>query len=350
MQQTTTDPWDVSEGDFPDRGSPEEQLYFLLNYAVLAPSSHNTQPWTFEIRDGAVELYADRTRALPVADPEDRALIVSCGAALFNLRVALRRFGYAAEVEVLPPEMLPDPDYPDLLAIVRPDDRMEPTEEDLALFRAIPERRTNRMPFEDRAVPESVLSALGDAAADEGARLRVVTGEEKAVVADLIAEGDRRQWNDKRFRRELAAWVHSNRTRRRDGMPGYAFGFGEIMSAVGPLVMRTFDMGNGRAATDRELAAGSPVLAALWTAEDDPRAWLSSGQALSKVLLRARTEGIYASYLNQPVEVPELRPKLTRLLGLDGYPQLLFRMGYGPQPRPTPRRPVEAVSWSGFSE
>jgi hypothetical protein len=137
--------------------------------------------------------------------------------------------------------------------------------------------------------------------------------------------------------------MHPNRTKSRDGMPGYAFGFGDFMSSTSPLVMRTFDMGGGRAAQDRELAEGSPVLAVLGTQTDTPIEWLSAGQALGRVLLRARAKGIDASYLNQPVEVPELRPRLRDVVGASGLPQLLFRMGYGPEVRPTPRRTADEV-------
>ena len=71
--------WNISEEAFPIQGRPKEKLRFLLNYAVLAPSGHNTQPWLFRLRDDKVELYADRTRGLAVVDPEDRALVISCG-------------------------------------------------------------------------------------------------------------------------------------------------------------------------------------------------------------------------------------------------------------------------------
>src|SRR5215470_2361610 len=101
MFPLTENPRMVSEGNFPTSGTPAEQLCFLLNYAVLAPSEYNTQPWLFKVSERTVELYADRARRLPIVDPEDRELTISCGAALFNLRVALRHFGYADEVEAL---------------------------------------------------------------------------------------------------------------------------------------------------------------------------------------------------------------------------------------------------------
>lgn len=333
------DPWSVSEGQFPRDGEPEEKLRFMLSYAVLAPSGHNTQPWLFRVKDDTVELDADRTRALPVVDPEDRALTISCGAALYHLRLAARHFGYTDEVQIFP-----NPEDPDLLAEVHLGDPFDATAEEHQLFEAITKRRTNRSPFQDREIPQEVLDALEAAAIEEGAWLRTLTDDAtKDAVADLVAEGDRIQWSDRRFRRELAAWMHPNRTNSRDGIPGYAFGFGEFMSLASPLVMRTFDMGGGRAAHDRQLAEGSPVLTVLGTQADTSVEWLSAGQALGRVLLRARAEGIDASYLNQPIEVPELRPRLRDTIGAGGLPQLLFRMGYGPEAKPTPRRTVAEV-------
>lgn len=126
-------------------------------------------------------------------------------------------------------------------------------------------------------------------------------------------------------------------------MPGYAFGLGNLASYAGPLVVRTFDWGEGQAARDRQLAEGSPVLAVLGTHADLPPLWLAAGQALDHVLLRAAAEGVGASYLNQPIELPELRPGVAEILETDGHPQLLLRMGYAPRVRPTPRRPVEEV-------
>lgn len=338
MSESLLDSWEISEASFPATERPSEKLRFLLNYAVLAPSSHNSQPWIFKIVGDAVELYADRTRALPVVDPEDRELIMSCGAALFHLRVALRHFGYQGEVETFP-----NPADPDLLARIRLGSRGEATAEEDVLFQAIPKRRTNRLAFEDRKVPESLLLQL-QAAGEEGCWLLIVEGKAtRDAVADLVAEGDRIQWDDKRFRRELVAWVHPNRSANRDGMPGYAHGLGDLMSIAGPLVMRTFDLGEGMAAEDRQIAMGSPVLAVLGTDADAPRDWLAAGQALARVLLRARAHDVWASFLNQPIEVAELRSRLRDILGRPGFPQLLLRMGYGQEVKPTPRRKLSDV-------
>ncbi len=332
--------WEISEAEFPTRGTPAEKFRFLLHYAVLAPSNHNTQPWLFKLGDDYVELYADRTRALPVADPEDRELTIACGAALMNLRIALRHFGYMGAVETFPKA-----DTPDLLARIRLGHPTKARAEEHMLFQAILKRGTNRKAFEDREVPEALLSTLQAAACEEGAWLEIVEDEDsRYAVSDLIAEGDRRQWADKRFRRELALWSHSNRSVSHDGIPGYAFGMSDMLSQLSPFVIQTFNMGDGTAAKNRQLATGAPVLVVLGTEADTPRDWLSAGQALAKILLFACSEGVWASFLNQPIQIDELRDQLRMyILEQTGPPQLLLRMGYGPKVHHTPRRSVSEV-------
>jgi len=330
------DPWQISEGSLPNRGTQSEKLRFILNYAVLAPSSHNSQPWLFKINENGVDLYADRTRALPVTDPDDRELIVSCGAALFHLRLALQHFGYVIRVE-----SLSDSTNQDLLARVIVDTKNDyrASRVDNLLFNAMTKRRTNRMPFENRKIPDTLLQELQASASKEGTWLNFALGEDnRNQVADLISEGDRIQMANRHFRRELAAWVHPNRAVSHDGMPGYALGISGFASSFASIVVRTFDIGKGQAAKDRQLASGSPVLGLLGTDGDSLSDWLSTGQALARVLLRARRDGVWASFLNQPVEVPELRPRLRDLFGRKGFPQMLMRMGYGQDVRPTPRR------------
>ena len=318
-----------------------QRLRGLVESAMRAPSSHNSQPWIFHIplNCAFIELYADRTRALPVVDPDDRALVISCGAALFGLRMAARHAGFADVVDVLP-----DPDDRDLIARLRLGEPSAPTADEEALYSAIARRRTNRRPFVAKPVPEEVLEAMRRAAATEGAMLTILrTPQERTRLATLIAEGDRTQGADPAFRRELASWMHPNRSRSRDGMPGYAFGLGDWTSYAGPLVVRTFDWGNGRAARDEELALGSPYMAVLWTVGDTPPAWVAAGQALHHLLLRGTLADVSASFLNQPVEVPGLRALLREELGIGGHAQSVLRFGFGPEVEPTPRRPIEDV-------
>lgn len=331
--------WDVSDEDFPHEGTTLEKWKFLLKYAVLAPSSHNSQPWLFHIRGNEVELYADRTRSCHVVDPNDREMIISCGCALFHLRAAMAHFAYLGEVAILP-----DSNDPDLLARVRLGTDEEKSAEESILFYAIPKRRTNRQPFMQDPVSPSLLHALSDAAKAENTWLEVIRTEEmRHSLAELIAEGDRRQWANKSFRLELAAWIHPNRSWARDGIPGYAQGIEDLISYAGPLVVRTFNMGEGQAAMDHELATGSPALVVLGTNNDTVLDWIHAGQALARVLLRARVEDVWASFLDQSIEVPDLRTRFATAMGSTAYPQACLRLGFSADVKPTPRRDVEEM-------
>ncbi|MCC7363794.1 MAG: nitroreductase family protein [Dehalococcoidia bacterium] len=325
---------------FPADAPVEEQLRFLVEFATLAPSSHNSQPWLFGIDDGAIELFADRSRSLPVVDPDDRALVMSCAAALYHLRVAATHFGFVPLVQVLPngPES-------DLLARFKRGDRIRSVAPTRDLFGVLRERHTDRQPFDDRPVDPDITQRLVFGAAEEGAWLIPIAFEdEKERLADLIAEGDEAQFADPEFRKELSAWLRSNHSHQPDGMPGYARGMGDAMSMAAAWVVRTFDIGHNQANADSELARHAPLLVVLGTDGNTVADWLNAGQALDRILLTAAAEGLHASFLNQPIEVPSLRPKVMRLIQrTQGHPQLILRFGYGHAERPTPRRAADDV-------
>lgn len=334
------DPWEVTAGAFPAKGTVDEQLRHLVRYAILAPSGHNAQPWLFRVRGNVCEVIADRTRGLAVVDPEDRELTISCGAALGHLELAARRFGLAPETR-----LAPDPDDPDLLAHVTVRGGDPATDDETVLFDAITARRTTRRRFEDRPLPDEILERCVLAAEGQETGLRFVTvPAERSRVAELVAEGDRIQFGDPRFRRELSAWIHSRRAHTRDGLSAdNLVDRPDVLSPVTALVVRTFDMGDGIAAQDEAIAVGSPVLAILSTQGDEMVDWLRAGRALARVLLTVTAAGATAAFLNQPIEVAELRPKLRDETGIEGMPQILLRLGYGPEVPPTARRPLDSV-------
>ena len=222
------DPWSVREEDFPSLGSAAEKLRFALAFAVLAPSSHNSQPWWFRVVGDHVDVYADRTRALPVVDPDDRELTISCGAALFHLRLALRFFGYRDVTTILP-----EPVDRDFLARVELDGVHHTLDVERRLFRAIVTRRTSRRAFPDDPLPDRALAEMAEAAELEEAHLAVTADvDAREEIAKLISQGDLIQMSDPHFRRELAAWIHPARHGSRDGMPGTAPGVMRLLESL----------------------------------------------------------------------------------------------------------------------
>jgi len=338
IPQTTTTVADALT--FPADASSRDQLHFLLEFAVRAPSGHNTQPWLFRLSDDYVDLIADRTRALPVVDPFDRELTISCGAAIDHMAVAARQFGRELLVDEFP-----DAADPDLLARISLRNALSPDGTDHELFAAISHRSTSRQAFDDTSFPDELADRCKSVAAELDIELTLISDRnERMAIGELVAEGDKIQFADPRFRRELASWVHSRRSSTQDGMSGGAFGMPDILSPIGALVIRTFDMGKGVAAGDKKrIAEASPILAVLSSPNDELHGWLKTGQALSHVLLTLAASGGLASYLNQPIEVEVLRPKLKELVGCEGVPQLLMRFGYGTACVTSVRRSLDKV-------
>ena len=323
---------------FPTWGGSAERLRFLLQWAVLAPSRHNSQPWLFEIEGDELRIYADATRALPVADPDGRQLVMACGAAAVNLRLAAAHFGMATSTEILPTTRRDG-----LLARIRLEERRATTPDAEEMFQAIPRRRTNRLPLDGREPPDGLVTALLRDARREGAWLRPVEEQERCAVGELVAEGDRLQWSSPRFRAELAQWTRPNRTRARDGMPGYALGMSDAAALLHPLVVRLSNPADQEADRDRRRARGCKALLVLSTPRDGRAEWFTAGEALQRILLRAAARGLFASYFAQPIETPHLRRRLEDVLVEHGVPQVMFRLGYGREVRPVPRRSVEEV-------
>jgi nitroreductase len=303
--------------------------------ANRAPSVHNSQPWRWRIGASSIHLFADRSRALPRTDPEGRDLLLSCGAALHHLRVALLAAGLRSEVH-----RLPDAAHPGHLAALELTPA-RPMPDDLALAVAIETRRSDRRMFSAWPVPVELLAVVAAAAADQGARLRYLDRDsERGAVAGLVEHAAVEQALTPGLAQEVAAWT--GRTRgSAEGVPA-----GNVPAAPdGAVPVRHFagaeqpQIHLGRDETD------GTVLALLGTEHDGPVDRLRAGEALSAALLTATRIGLASDPISQPFEVPSTRAGLRAALGDDGEPQVLLRLGWAPisaDPVPrTGRRPVE---------
>jgi nitroreductase len=322
----------------------------IVEQATRAPSIHNTQPWRFvthpetDTDTGTIEVWTDPTRGLKVLDPTGRGRHISCGAAVLHARLAAAAAGYVATVRVLP-----DPAEPDHLADLelhetQPADDAPADTADGDLAAAIATRHTSREPFSDEPIAEDVVRELRQAAATEGAWLRIIdTPEDATAVAVLLAHADEVQAADPAYVDELRQWTQRGDTG--DGIPTSAVPHTAPAERGSNYRLRDF-------VADREPEATSsqepppvekPLVAVLGTTDDDVRSWIAAGQALGRLLLTATAHGVTASPLTQALEIPATRARLASELGVVGHPQMLLRLGYGTSGAPTPRRPVSDV-------
>ncbi|SDM42687.1 Acg family FMN-binding oxidoreductase [Allokutzneria albata] len=304
-----------------------------LRLASLAPSVHNSQPWRFAVLRDRVELHADPGRRLPATDPGDRELRLACGAALFNLRIALEEAGVRPLTTLVPTGAGSGP-----LAVVRHGGRSRPSPQRARLLRAIPARRTNRRPFADVAVPSGHAAELVRATEAERAWLHVLsTKEDRATLRRLVVQAHRAQLDDPAFLTEFAAWTGSV-DGRQDGVP---------LRSAGPRpepqdewVLRDFTSGKGAERTTGKDFESEPLVVVLCSFHEGDLAEMQAGQALQRLLLTATVLGLSASFLSQPIEVPRVRSELRHALGTTLTPQAVLRLGFGSPVPATPRRPV----------
>ncbi|HEU5471656.1 MAG TPA: nitroreductase family protein [Actinophytocola sp.] len=312
-----------------------ETALAALELAACAPSLHNTQPWRFRVGAGSVELFADPTRRLPATDPDERDLLVSCGAVLHHLRVALAVLGVFATTT-----RLPDPDRPEHVATLEATHHTA-THTDLEAAAAIPRRRSDRRAYGSRPVPDDRLAELGRMAAAQGTLLRVVrSAAARSVLVSAIAEADSMQRGNPSYVWELARWT-GTRTGLADGVPSASV---PAKNGYGDLPVRRFSAPRLHSPGESE-QDGAGTLLVLGTSTDDRHARLRAGEALSAVLLAATGMGLATCPLSQPLELPEIR-RVVRTGVLDDImvPQLIVRVGWPPaHPDPFPRtrrRPV----------
>ncbi|NMH99319.1 NAD(P)H nitroreductase [Pseudonocardia sp. K10HN5] len=310
-----------------------------VELALHAPSVHNTQPWRWRLGDDHVELHADWNRHLIGTDPDRRDLVLSCGAALHHVRVALAGLGVASDTV-----RLPDPENSAHLATVhaRPG---QPDARDGELMRAIPGRRTDRRLFSMRPVPPEQLQALASRAAGLGAALHAVVDERARGRLDAtLTEAAAHQHYIVGYTAELAIW-----TRRyagsHDGIPPASRpgpGAGSDFCGLGRLPRVRASGG------PREPAEDAAVMTVLTTHDDDILARLRAGEASSAVLLAATRQGLATTPLSQALAVAHTRRRLREdILRTPDNPQLIIRMGWAPdcaaELPPTPRRRLEAM-------
>ena len=328
-------PWEIDDSEFYEIDSAEEQLRFLLQYAILAPSSHNAQPWQFRIMAEGVEILPDFSRRIPVADPLDREMWMGIGAAVANLRVAAAHFGFATTVLYTAETIRVT-----LQETCAPDEQLRP------LFPAIKRRHTNRKSFWLEPLEPERLHRVCNVIDQFPETLRLILPRDTARAADLIAFADCEQMSQPSYRDELADWLRERDPASGDGMPTEALGLTTPFPGATDWVVRNIDVGPFQAARDRHLIQTSAALIVV-AAEDDRVSLVTAGAILEMLLLRITLEGLHYSFFNAPIELLRFRDRVQMLAGTKRPPQLLLRMGRArSETRPMPRRPLDAVTVS----
>jgi hypothetical protein len=309
----------------------------LIRYATLAANSHNSQPWRFKVEQRAITIIPDFTRRLTAVDPDNHHLFASLGCAAENLSIAAAASGKTGT-------LIFDPKNEGSISFVFGTSLLD----DRLLFDAIPKRQSTRGEYDGRPVNAGDLTALVNSAAMPGVDLVLITNRTQMDrVRDLVIAGNTAQMADPAFMRELKTWLRFSPRRAMetgDGLFSATTGNPTLPDWLGRSMLGFVfkaDAENDKYARQIASSAGVAVFVAQ---KDDPEHWVLAGRACQRFALKATALGMKHAFINQPVEVPSLRPDLAALVDMPGRrPDIVMRFGYGPALPYSARRPVGAV-------
>ena len=318
--------------------NPPELLRELIRYATLAPSSHNTQCWRFQIFEKSIAILPDLSRRCPAVDPDDHHLFVSLGCATENLVQAALANGLDADARF-------NPSGAGRITV-----NLAPTKPlKSPLFDAIPVRQCTRGDYDSQPVSSAELRLLEQAAIGSGVRVQWLTARPMMErVLEYVVAGNSAQMNDRAFVSELKSWI------RFSAGEALRTGDGLFAGASGNLVMPrwlaspamslffTEKSENERYARQIRNCAGIAVFV---SETNDKAHWIETGRSYERFALQATALGIRNAFLNQPVEVATVRPQFASWLGLapSERADLIVRFGRGPTLPLSMRRPVQEV-------
>ena len=323
------DPWALREADYPARGSREEQLRFLLRYAILAPSNRNTQPWHFSVSRDQVTIHSDSSRWQQVSDPHKRELYISLGCALENLLVALEHFGFGYVVT-----RSPGAEDESIAAQVAILDHPVASPRSANLFKAIVRRHTHHGRYRKRAVGASALRKLMECKVEHDLNLLLTPdGAIKRAVDKLMLQGDALAFANPRYRKELADCIGEG-----------SFGGPWLLSRAQEFAVAHLGVSKTVARGDHKALMSSPVFGLISSRAGGNEARIKAGQLLERLYLAATTLGLFLQPISQLLEVDRVRLNFSKLFRAGGVPLMPFRLGYADTPgHRTPRRPLESV-------
>ncbi len=312
----------------------------LLEYARLAPSVHNAQPWRFIVRDDTVSLAIAPSRALDSADPTGRESWISFGICLEAMLQAAKGLGMEAKVIEIQEETLDN-----VIATVQitPDS----FEKQPAILNALQNRQTYREKMIPTEIPKTLLENCQQAVKDlEGVDVFLMQDKTSIQhVGNFTFKAMSLALGSPDFRRELYHFVHYNWSPSRIGMHGYTLGEGMLGSVFGKLSIR---LGLGlslKAHHDQQRINDASALVFIGTSGDVPSFWLRAGQAYLRVALQITQSGLAQGTLAAPIEAASFHEDIEAMLHTSMRLQTMLRIGKATHSvRSSPRLEVDELT------
>ncbi len=322
--------------DFEKLGK-KAKLKVLVQFAALAPSSHNTQPWLFRLGEDSIAVLLNEKRVLPVSDPTGRQAYISIGTAIQNLLTAADYFGYEHQLQIN------DRPAENLAAVISLREG-KPKPQAKTLAQAILTRHNNRFPYDKRTPENSLLELLGGFS-NEFVSVHIISDQaRKKEISEIVGNALEEALNDKQFRFELSHWIKSASNKHADGMTGDNLAMPAVVAAIFPTILRNFKVGRFQKAMESKALRSTSVFIILTAENDNKISWINSGMVLEKIALACEEQSAKTAMLAAAIEIADYHKELQRVLDTKSRPEVFMRLGFtGKTPKQAPRLSIEQV-------
>lgn len=318
--------WSVAEHEFPRHSSENHQIEFLLRYAILAPSAHNTQPWRWQINGNELVVYRDQKYTLRAGDPTLRETFLSLGAFIENFVVAAAHFGLGCELKDMAFQVS---DLQASKIVVSPQSESHLSE----LFEGITKRHTNRGYYKPDELSQEELDKLQVTPEAYQKVFFITDAEARERIANLVGRGTYIALSMDAMRHELAELVYSESSAKDTGMAIESMleDANSLEENPTEFIAQNMDVLENAKYWETTFAS-SPLHIVIGSEIDGPLAWINAGRTMERILLAAAATGMTHCISAAPVEVPTLAPLLRKEIDEDVRPQVLIRVGYPENP------------------
>lgn len=317
------------------------RVELILNYGILAPSTHNTQPWKLKITGNQVQIFADFSKKVPEADPTGRDFYISLGALIKNIELAAAENDITVTVEISSTVG----SNPHIATITLSNLETAKTPSKSVILDALVTRQNYRGFFQTTTLETSVVKLVKAAATNQTSTHLITDKTIIEKLAGLTAEGLKMGYARPAFRREISSYINHNLSRKRFGLHGHSLRMNLKTSFIVPKIMRRKDIGPKLAAMNYKSFITAPAVIVL-SSEDNEKSWLETGRVLEDILVRLTAFGLSSSIFAAAIEMDNLRGRVSKIIAVDPdkVPQLLFCIGEPTVPLPySVRKKLQSV-------
>ncbi len=311
--------WNINENDFPQKNNLKEQIFFLLKYAVLAPSAHNTQPWSFEIIEDGVKFLIDKNRALGYSDKSKRQTYESLGACLENFLLAAEYFDFNFSIDYK--------ENGEVMVFLKRKEKSKISTLKKQMFKNITKRYSAKLHYLKDEISPEILQLFLDL--NDFPELNLNFYNKKSDIkelSNLVKEGTESAFLDKNFCEELSMWVRSSWTKEYDGMPAQTMGIPNILTGIISWAIKNLPLSRMQSKLAYETSLSTPVIG-LISGKNNKKNWILAGRLYERLALLITDMGLNSSIMGAAVETEITSNKLKIFINSSDSPLLFFRLG-----------------------